>query len=95
MSKFIMTREWLVETMAYAEQAAEVTYRGDVARALLRAAWKGMGYAPHSPTDVFDFVPAATNPNWLRYHRARKPENTKRAKPDLRVVADNVEDKES
>jgi hypothetical protein len=93
-TRFVIPREWLSNCLTYADSASEVTFGGDEARALLQAAWKGMRYAPDSRSKVFDFVPA-DNPNWLRYRREGKPEGTKKAKPDLRVVADNVEDKES
>ena len=94
MDKFRITMGWLAEKMTMAEGASQVTLPGEEMRAILRAAWVGMGYPPSAANEVFDFVPAK-NPNWLRYHRERKPEGTERAKPNLRVVADNAEDKES
>ena len=89
MSKFCITREWLSSCQSYADMADEITFEGDEARALLGAAWKGMGYAPDTPTEVFDFV-LASNPNWLKYYRKRaSTAATTKTRPDLRVVVAN------
>src|SRR5687767_2785317 len=68
-SRFVLTRQWLSEALIYSDTAVQVTLRGDEMRAVLRAAWKGMGYAD-PPIEVFHHAPGE-NPDWLRYHRER------------------------
>jgi hypothetical protein len=94
MSKFVITREWLAEALSLADRAAEVRFPGDEARAVLRAAWKGMGYATDRQSEVFDFVPAE-NPNWLKYNRERRQRDrrTGKDKPIFHVITAN-EDKD-
>jgi hypothetical protein len=93
MSKFIITREWLAEALSLADRAAEVRFTGDEAKAVLRAAWKGMGYPTDRPTEVFDFVPAE-NPNWLKYNREHRPQDrrTDKSKPIFRVITANTDE---
>ena len=84
MSKFQITREWLAEQLTVAGAASQVTMPGDEMRAILRAAWKGMGYAG-PPAEVFEFVPAQ-NPNWIRFFEDQDKKRTDATRRSLRVV---------
>jgi hypothetical protein len=68
-SRFVLTRQWLSEALVYSDTAAQVTLRGDEMRAVLRAAWQGMGYAD-PPIEVIHHAPGE-NPTWPRYHPER------------------------
>ena len=89
MGKFQITYEWLRELLEMVEDAASVEMPGEQMRAVIRAAWKGMGYAPELPPEVFQYVPSA-NPNWLRYHKRRQAyeEHAKKARSKIRLVTD-------
>jgi hypothetical protein len=57
-------------------------------RAVLRAAWKGMGYAD-PPIDVFHHAPGE-NPDWLRYRKRGDTERHAEVAPaKFRVVPTN------
>jgi hypothetical protein len=89
MGKFLITRDWLAAALIHVDVAAQPTFSREEIRAILCAAWKGMGYLDSSK-NILEFVPRE-NPNGCSYQSAKgsTQQQANEARSRFRIVTAN------
>ena len=93
MSEFLITRDWLAAALIHVDVAEQPAFSREQIRAILCAAWRGMGYPDSSP-DTLELMPRG-NPNQHSYQRDRgsTQQQATEARSRFRVVTADDQDK--